>query len=216
MTDLLPGQKEAQDEILALRETITQGDAATLDMILGKAHTHNQWQDKPVSDDLLRRAYDLAKFGPTSMNIQPQRIVVLRGAAKDRLLPHLMEGNRAKTAQAPVTLILANDLRFFDRMAEVFPINPDAAGMFAGSEAAALDAAQRNGTLQAAYLMIALRAVGLDVAGMSGFDPAGVKAEFFADSAVEPNFLLNVGYGDVAGVFPRLPRLAFEDVVTII
>ncbi|WP_421702772.1 malonic semialdehyde reductase [Aliiroseovarius sp.] len=216
MSELLPGQAEAIAEVNALREKVQKADVDTMNLIMGRAHTHHAWTDKPVSDELLKEAYDLAKMGPTGMNIQPMRIVFLRDGAKEqRLVPLMLDSNKAKTSAAPVTAILANDQAFFEKMDRIFPIFPDAAAMFSGNAEVARDNAERNGTLQAAYFLMALRSVGLDVAPMSGFDPAGVNKEFFDGTNVTANFIVNIGYGDSAGVFPRLSRLGFEEVAQI-
>ncbi len=216
MSELLPGQAEAIAEVDALRQKIQKADINSMALILGQAHTHHAWSDKAVSDDLLKEAYDLAKMGPTAMNMQPMRVVFLRDDAKEqRLVPLMLDTNQAKTNAAPVTAILANDYAFHEKMGRVFPIFPDAGAMFAGNSEMARENAERNGTLQAAYFMMALRAVGLDVAPMSGFDPIGVNREFFDGTSVTTNFIVNIGYGDSAGVFPRLPRLDFEEVSQI-
>lgn len=210
-------QADAIAEVKALREKISQADSDTLDLILRQARTQNVWTDKPVPEQTLRDAYDLAAMGATSMNCQPMRVIYVQSSeGKDRLLPHVMGGNQEKTRQAPVTAIVANDFKFYDRMAKVFPINPNAASMFEGNEKLTEDTAFRNGTLQAAYLMIALRAYGLDCGPMSGFDQAGVDAEFFAGTNVKSNFLINIGYADADGTFPRLPRLDFDAVSSIV
>ena len=217
MTDLLPGQAEAIAEVNSLRDRIQSGDSETLSLILGEAHTHNAWTDKPVSDETLKAAFDLAKMGPTAMNMQPMRIVFLRGEAREqRLIPYMLDSNQAKSSAAPVTAILANDQKFYTKLDRVFPIYPGVEAMFANDEAMARDNAERNGTLQAAYFMIALRAQGLDVAPMSGFDPASVNKEFFPNGDVTANFIVNIGYGDTNGVFPRLPRLEFDEVAEIL
>ncbi|WP_371170036.1 malonic semialdehyde reductase [Aliiroseovarius sp. 2305UL8-7] len=216
MSELLPGQAEAITEVNALRERVQKADADSMALILGQAHTHHAWSDKTVSDALLKEAYDLAKMGPTAMNMQPMRIVFLRGDAKEqRLVPLMLDSNQAKTNAAPVTAILANDHAFFEKMDRTFPIFPDAGAMFAGDADLARENAERNGTLQAAYFMMALRAVGLDVAPMSGFDPAGVNKEFFSGTSLSTNFIVNIGHGDSAGVFPRLPRLSFEEAAQV-
>jgi 3-hydroxypropanoate dehydrogenase len=217
MTDLLPGQAEAIAEVNNLRAAIGKGDPRTLDLILGKAHTHYAWTDKKVEEATLRAAFDLARMGPTSMNCQPMRLVWVRSAeAKARLLPHMMEGNRDKTAKAPVTAIIAQDTAFHTQFDKIFPINPGAAAFFAGNAELAAATAFRNATLQAAYLIIALRAHGLDVGAMSGFDNAAVDAEFLSGTTFQSNFLMNVGYGDAGTVFPRLPRFAFDEVSQIL
>ena len=211
-----PGQQEAVDEVSQLRAKAKAGDPDVLAMMLSKAHTHYAWSDHPVSDDLLRQAYDLAKMGPTSMNMQPLRIIFLRAKAKDRLMPHLMEGNRDQTLSCPVTAILAHDKRFFENLDKIYPIHPNAAALFSGNPEFASEHAFRNGTLQAAYFMLALRALGLDLGAMSGFDSAGVDAEFFANTSLCVNFILNIGYGDISAICPRLPRLDFDEVAQIL
>ncbi len=188
-----------------------------LDQIFRAARTHNDWQDKPVSDDLLAQLYEVMKYGPTSANCSPARIIFVKSeAAKARLLPHLLETNRAKTEKAPVCAIIGYDLEFYERIPELFPHNPAARGWFAGNEDLARETAFRNGTLQGAYLILAARALGLDTGPMSGFNPAGVDAEFFPDGQVKSNFLCNLGYGDSSGLFERSPRLAYEDACQII
>ncbi len=216
MTSLLPGQLEAIEEVNALRERIQRADPDTMALILGQAHTHHAWSKRNVSDALLKEAYDLARMGPTGMNMQPMRLVFLRGEAKEkRLVPLMLDSNQGKTLAAPVTVILANDYAFYEKMDRVFPIFPGAREMFASNAVLTQQNAEQNGTLQAAYFMIALRAVGLDVAPMAGFDVEGVNAEFFSETALKANFILNVGYGDATGVYPRLPRFDFEEVSTI-
>jgi len=217
MTELLPGQAEAIAEVNTLRNRIQRADHDTMALILGQAHTHHDWTDEPVPDALLQQAYDWAKMGPTAMNMQPMRIVFARGAAKERrLVPLMLDSNQAKTLASPVTAILGIDRAFHTKMDQVFPIMPGASAIFSNDENMARDNADRNGTLQAAYFMLALRAVGLDVAPMSGFNAVGVDEEFFAGTEIVTNFIVNIGVGDSAGVFPRLPRLEFEEVAQII
>jgi len=151
------------------------------------------------------------------MNCQPMRLVLLSTAnAKERLLPALSPGNVEKTRQAPLTAIVAYDLRFFERLPEIFPHNPDAATKFADNPALAGETAFRNGTLQGAYLILALRTLGLDVGSMSGFDRARVDVEFFPDGRVRSNWLMNIGTGDPSKLFPRSPRLEFDDAVQVL
>lgn len=181
------------------------------------ARTHNGWLDRPVDAALLARVWDLARMGPTSANCSPLRIVFVAGAAaKARLKPTLMEGNVDKTMQAPVTAIFAGDSRFFERLPQLFP-HADARAWFdgPGKEEAARITAFRNGTLQAAYFMLAARALGLDCGPMSGFDNAAVDREFFPDGRFKSNFLCNLGYGDAAKLHPRGPRLAFAEACRI-
>jgi 3-hydroxypropanoate dehydrogenase len=185
-------------------------DDKSIDTILRSARSQNGFQDKPVSDDDLRRIYELAKWGPTSSNSQPGRFVFVRTPeGKERLRPALSSGNTAKTMAAPVTAIVAYDTEFYENLPQTFPHNPTAITWFKGTSAAA-PTAFRNGTLQGAYLMIAARALGFDVGAMSGFDNAKVDAAFFPDGRFKTNFLCNIGYGDPSKVFDRNPRLTFE------
>ena len=187
-------------------------DDEALHQLFHRARTHNGWLDRPVPEALLRQAIDLVKMGPTAANSQPMRVVFVRSAqAKERLKPALAPGNVDKTMQAPVTAIVGYDLGFLDLMPRLFP-HADVRASFAGKDALILDAAYRNGSLQGGYLILALRAVGLDVGPMSGFDPAMVDATFFAGTRIRSNFLLNIGYGDTRKLFPRSPRLEFEEI----
>ncbi len=195
----------------------TLSDAAQ-DLIFRKARTHNVWLPKPVPDDLLRRVFDLAKWGATSANCFPMRVVFVKSAsAKERLRPALSAGNAAKTMAAPVCAIIGYDSEFYELVPRLFPHEPDAITWFKGpgKETVAAATAFRNGTLQGAYLMIAARALGLDCGPMSGFDNARVDATFFPDGRYRSNFLCNLGYGDDAKLLPRNPRPAFDDVCTI-
>jgi 3-hydroxypropanoate dehydrogenase len=190
----------------------TMLDDAGLDLILRKARTQNGWLDKPVSDDQLRAIYDIMRVGPTSANSCPARILFLRTPeAKARLLPALSPGNVDKTKAAPVTAIIGYDTRFFEFFPKLFPHRPEMKDAFANNPENAEITAFRNGTLQGAYFMIAARAIGLDVGGMSGFDNAKVDAEFFPDGRVKSNFLCNVGHGDPAKVMQKLPRLDWDE-----
>ena len=189
-----------------------QLDDEALDIVFRKARTHIFWLDKPVSDDLLRQVYDLMKWGPTSANCSPGRILFLRTPeAKERLRPALSPNNTDKTMKAPVTAIIAHDLKFYENLPRLFPNNPAAREWFSGSPPLAEVTAFRNGTLQGGYFILAARALGLDCGPMSGFDNAKVDAEFFAGSSVKSNFLCNVGYGDATKLFPRNPRLEFDE-----
>lgn len=197
-----------------------------LDRLFRQARTFSTWQDRPVEDELLRRLYDLMKWGPTSANSCPARIVFLRTPeAKERLKPALSAGNVAKTMAAPVTAILAYDQRFFEQLPRLWPPNPGMRDFFANSPEVAEVTAFRSGTLQGAYFILAARALGLDCGPMSGFDNAKVDAEFFPvspaeenataqvmpESRIKSNFLCNLGYGDPAGLHPRNARLEFEE-----
>lgn len=188
---------------------------AVLDQLFLEARTHNAWQPREVPDELLHRLYELFRMGPTAVNSCPARVVFVKSkAAKELLLPTLMEGNRAKTMAAPVTAIIGHDLNFHEKLGKLFPHQPDAVNWFqdeAGRELSAF----RNGTLQGAYLMIAARALGLDCGPMSGFDNAALDQAFFAGTSIRSNFICNLGYGDPAGVFPRGPRLDFDEACRI-
>jgi 3-hydroxypropanoate dehydrogenase len=187
-----------------------------LDQLFLEAHTLNAWQDKPVSDELLHRLYDTLRMAPTSMNCSPARIVFVKSkAAKEKLNQALMEGNRAKTMVAPVTAIIGYDSRFFEQLPKLFPPMPNARGMFESNAALADITAFRNGTMQGAYLILAARALGLDCGPMSGFDNAAVDQLFFTGTNVKSNFLCNLGYGDAKGIYPRSPRLAFDEACSI-
>jgi 3-hydroxypropanoate dehydrogenase len=187
---------------------------AALDVIFRQARTHSAWLAKPVGDDLLRAVYDLAKLGPTSANTMPMRIVFVKSpAAKQRLKPALQGGNVEKTMAAPVTAIFADDLRFYEYIPRLFPAAPAFRDLFTGPENAerAKIHAFRNATLQAAYFIIAARALGLDCGPMSGFDNAKVDAEFLSGYGWRSNFLVNIGHGDPEGLFNRSPRLDFDE-----
>ncbi|MGC6475953.1 MAG: malonic semialdehyde reductase [Parvibaculales bacterium] len=187
-------------------------DEKSLEVLFTKARSQNGWLDMPVSDETLRDLYDVWKYGPTSANCSPARIVYVRSAAgKARLAQHLIPDNKEKTLAAPVCAVIGHHRQFYDRIPELFPHNPEAREWFSNDAAAAAATAMRNGTLQAAYMMIAARAFGLDVGPMSGFDMAGMEQEFFPDGDVEINFICTIGRGDPDKLFDRLPRLAFED-----
>lgn len=184
---------------------------AGLDLLFREARSHNGWLDQPVSDDTLKALFDLMKMAPTSANCSPARILFLRSVeAKERLKPHLMAGNVDKTMSAPVVAIIGHDLDFWQALPKLFP-HKDMTGMFRDKPAAAAEAAFRNGSLQGAYFILAARALGLDCGPMSGFDNAGVDAEFFADTQIKSNFLCNLGHGDSAMLFPRSPRFDFDE-----
>jgi 3-hydroxypropanoate dehydrogenase len=190
-------------------------DAQALDQMFREARTHNAWADRPVAEETLRAVWDLAKMGPTSANCQPARVVfVVSREAKERLIPALSEGNRDKTMKAPATAVIGYDLRFYERLPELFP-HADARSWFVGKDALIQATAFRNGSLQGAYFILASRALGLDCGPMSGFDNAKVDAVFFAGTSVKSNFLCNVGHGDPKGLFPRSPRLSFDDACRI-
>ena len=190
---------------------------AALDQLFLHARTHNRWQERDVPASLLHELVDLMKLGPTSANCSPARVLFIKSqASKNRLKPHLSPGNRKKTMAAPVTAIIGYDLKFYDHLPKLFPHDPEAPSWFTGTEDGARRAAFRNGTLQGAYLILAARALGLDTGPMSGFDNAGVDRAFFAGTDVKSNFLCNLGYGDPAGLEPRLPRFSFEEMARIL
>ena len=189
----------------------------TLDTLFLQARTHNEWLDKPVDDALLQQVWELARMGPTSANCSPMRIVFVKSPeAKARLQPALMESNRAKTLAAPVTAIFGNDSRFYDLLPKLFP-HTDARAWFAGpgKEEVAATTAFRNGTLQAAYFMLAARALGLDCGPMSGFDNAVVDRVFFPDGRIKSNFICNLGHGNSGRLFPRSPRMEFQEACSV-
>ena len=201
-------------------DALTTRDVPVAEPVLAQlfteARTRNAWSDRPVSEDLIRKLYDLTKFGPTAVNNTPARFVFITSPeAKARLIPLMSEGNQAKTMQAPVNVIVGQDIDFHEQLPRLFPHAPGAKDWFT-DEAGRREAAFRNSSLQGGYFMMAARALGLDVGPMSGFDPAAVKAEFFAGSAVEPNFIVNLGYGTDENLFPRSPRLAFEEAARIL
>lgn len=190
------------------------GDA--LDILFREARTYNKWHDKDVSDELLQRVYDLAKFGPTSANCSPMRLVFVKSKeAKERLKPHLAEGNVEKTMSAPVTAIIGEDYDFYEHLPKQFP-HTDAKSWFKGNEELIKETAFRNGSLQGAYLILAARALGLDAGPMSGFDTDGVTKEFFPDGNIKANFICNLGYGDPADLYPRSPRFDFDEICEIV
>lgn len=191
-------------------------EATSLARIFTEARTHNAFLDRPVADELLVKAIDLAKMGPTSANQSPMRVLFLRSReAKERLRPALSPGNLDKTMSAPVVAITAYDEQFYERLPFLFP-HADAKSWFSGNPVKAARAAFQNGTLQVAYLIIALRAVGLDTGPMTGFDNAKVDSEFFPEGHVKSNVLINIGYGDHEKLFPRSPRFSFAEIAKIL
>lgn len=188
----------------------------SLDTLFNSARTHNGWQDRPVADAQLEEIYDLMKWGATSANCSPARIVFVRSAQeKEKLLACMAPGNVDKTRAAPVTAIIGMDMAFYDKLPQLFP-HADARAWFVGNQPMIDATAFRNSSLQGAYLMLAARAVGLDCGPMSGFDADKVNATFFADSQTKVNFICNLGYGDESKLFPRSPRLAFAEACKII
>lgn len=190
-----------------------------LNTLFRRARTYSSWTGQDVPEILVRAAYDLAKWGPTSANCCPGRFIFLPkdGEGRNRLKPHLSPTNVNKTMSAPWTVIIAHDSDFHEKIPQLFPHNPGAKDWFADDTARAVTAF-RNGTLQGAYLMLAARAIGLDCGPMSGFDNAGVDAEFMTGprSGWRSNWICNIGHGDRTGLFPRSPRLEFDDACVIL
>ncbi len=209
---------------------MTMIDEEALDILFRKARTYTAWLDKPVSDESLRQLYDLLKWGPTSANCSPSRFVFLRTKkSKERLRPTLAPGNVEKTMSAPVTVIVAYDLTFYEKLPRLFPHNPAMREIFAKNPQLVDITAKRNSSLQGAYLIPAARSLGLDCGPMSGFDNAKLdeeffgagkcedcEQEFFPEGHVKSNFLCNLGYGDSSKLYPRSPRLDFQETCTLL
>jgi 3-hydroxypropanoate dehydrogenase len=188
-----------------------------LDIIFRDAHTQNKWSDKPVSNAMLMAIYDLMRWGPTSANASPARFYFLTSHhAKERLKPYLSAGNRDKTMAAPAVAIIGMDLDFPEHFPRLFPNNPTMKENFAGKDEFIRTFALRNSSLQGAYFIVAARALGLDCGPMSGFDNDGVDKEFFTGTNIKSNFICAIGHGDPAGVFPRNPRLSFDEACRIL
>ncbi len=186
-------------------------DPTALAALFTDARTQNKWTDQPVTDAELEAIFDLVKMGPTSANCSPARFVFVRTPeGKEKLKPALSAGNLEKTMTAPVTVIVAHDPHFYEQLPKLFP-HADARAWFAGNETLANETAFRNGSMQAAYLIMAARALGIDCGPMSGFDKSKVDAAFFASSGWKTNMLINLGHGDSSGLFPRSPRFAFDE-----
>jgi nitroreductase len=187
-----------------------------LAQLFTEARTQNAWTDRPVPEALLHKLYDVVKFGPTSANCCPARFYfVTSPEAKAQLKPWLSGNNAEKTMAAPVCVIIGTDYAFADKLPELFPIAPGVKDWFADPQVS-VETAERNASLQGGYLILAARALGLDCGPMSGFDKEGVNKTFFAGTQIRANFLCNLGYGDPKGVFPRMPRLAFDDACKVL
>lgn len=193
-------------------------DEAGLDLLWFEAHTHNAWRDEPVSDELLQRLYETARWAPTMANTQPLRLVFVRSPeAKARLKPLLSPGNVDKTMAAPATAIVAHDLDFHEQLSILAPHAPHMKDYFGGLPVEGrAPIASQGSSLQGAYVILAARALGLDCGPMGGFDRVGVDKEFLSGTAWKSNFLINLGHGDPAGVHPRAPRLEFAFAARII
>jgi 3-hydroxypropanoate dehydrogenase len=192
-------------------------DDAALDILFREARSYNRWTGEPVSDETLHQLYELLKFGPTSLNITPARFVFVKGAeAKAKLVACLSPGNVVKVEQAPVTVIVGMDEKFYEKLPTLFPSRPAAANVFKDDAPLAQVTMMRNATLQGAYLILAARSLGLDCGPMSGFDNAKVDAAFFAGTPLKSNFLCALGMGTTELLFPRNPRLAFDEACKIV
>ena len=188
-----------------------QLDETALGHLFTEARTHNGWMEKAIPDDTLRALYDLVKMAPTSANCSPARFVFVRTAdGKQKLSPCLSSGNLDKTMNAPVTVIVAHDEEFYEQLTELFPPG-DARSWFTSSPEMAYETAFRNSSMQAAYLIMAARSLGLDTGPMSGFDPGKVNEAFFAGTTWKVNLLINLGYGNPEKLYGRLPRLEFDN-----
>lgn len=187
-----------------------------LDTIFRTARTYYSWADTPVTRVQMHAIYDLMRMGPTSANACPARLVWCESAeAKAKLADCVSAGNHPKVLEAPVTVIIGMDMEFYTKLPELFPHDQTARSWFEGNEATVRDTAFRNSTLQGAYLMLAARALGLDCGPMSGFDKPKVDAAFFAGTSIETNFICSIGHGTDEKLFPRLPRLAFDEACEI-
>lgn len=208
----------AHARIEAYRSRIRKLDDDAADLLFREARSHNAWQDRDVTDDQLREIWDLMKFGPTSANTMPGRLLFLRSReAKEKLKPSLAPPNVDKTMAAPVVALLAYDTRFFDDFARLYPIRPEMADRWKNDEAAAAGLAMHQGTMQGAYLILAIRAVGLDAGPMLGFEREVADKAFFEGTTWKSNFVCNIGYGDLEGVKgPRFYRYAFDEACRIL
>ena len=220
LDDLTEEQKQivtaAQEKFKDLKERTNPLDEEALNLVFGEARSMNGWQDKDVSDAMIRSLYDLTKMGPTSTNCSPARFVFVKSEAeKAKLESTLMPNNISKVMTAPVVAIIAYDLDFSDHMTKLFP-HMDVAPMYKGNDEMNVSTAFRNSSLQGAYLMMVARAMGLDCGPMSGFDNQLIDETFFSDTNIKSNFLCCIGYGDSTKIFQRLPRLDFDEVCKII
>ena len=187
------------------------------EIIFSNARTYNDWQKKDISNKILNELYNLMKFGPTSANCSPSRIIFIKSPdAKERLTPFIIESNLEKTMTAPVTAIIAFDVDFHKHLPKLFPHDLDAQNWFNYSQEVAYTNAFRNSSIQGGYFIIAARMLGLDCGPMSGFDQNGLDKEFFPNSNIKSNFLCNIGYGDSTNIFKRSPRFEFDEVCEIL
>lgn len=188
----------------------------SLDLLFSAARTHNEWLPKPVSDELLHSLFETMKWGPTSANCSPARLVFVKSAEqKEKLVACMGAGNAEKTGKAPVTVIIGMDMAFYEKLPQLFP-HADARSWFAGNEALIASTAFRNSSLQGGYLIMAARALGLDCGPMSGFDADKINAAFFEGTETKVNFVCSLGYGDAEKLFPRSPRFTFDEACKIV
>lgn len=192
-------------------------DSRTRAQLLTHARSQNAWLPRPVSDESLRELYELAKWGPTSMNCSPMRVMFVRSmAARTRLLSAVLSGNAEKVRTAPVVAIVAHDTAFYEQLPKLFPHRPNAGDLFRDRPALAEETCFRNSSLQGGYFILAARMLGLDCGPLSGFDAAAINSLFFEGTSLRVNFLCCLGYGDPTGLFPRSPRLEFYEACTIV
>ncbi len=207
------------DQPLALEDRHGVISDHALDQLFRGARTFYSWEDRDIADTTVHALYDLLKYGPTSANQSPARFLFLKGEARERLRPHLIGPNVEKTMSAPMTVVVAWDWNFHEKIPQLFPHNPDAKDWFASDEAR-FENGFRNGSLQGAYLILAARALGLDCGPMSGFDKDGVDETYFKNdpemASWRSNFLCNLGYGTTEKLFPRSPRLSFDEAAKIL
>jgi 3-hydroxypropanoate dehydrogenase len=210
--ELVALRAQTHGNIRDLRQRISTLGRDEIDLILSGARSHYAWTDRPVTEETLRAIYEIVKMGPTSMNSSPARFVFVRSdEGREKLKKSLKPTNIPKVVTAPVTVIIAHDLEFWKELLFLFP-HEDRRPHFDGKPEHSEDTAFRNGTLQGAYLMIAARALGLDVGAMSGFNNQIIDQEFFAGTTLRSNFLCNLGYADETALFHKLPRFDFDDV----
>lgn len=192
-------------------------DPAAQDLLFREAHTANTFTDEPVSDEQVQAIYDLMKYAPTAFNQSPLRVVLVRSPeARERLVQHMSEGNRAKTASAPLTAILAADNEFHEELPKLFPHFPQAKDAFFGERGVRERSATFNGALQSAYFIVGIRAAGLAAGPMTGFDPDGINKEFFGDGQHSVLTVVNLGKPGEDAYRPRSPRLSYDEVVTTV
>ncbi len=192
-------------------------DSRTRAQLLTHARSQNAWLPRPVSDESLRELYELAKWGPTSMNCSPMRVMFVRSTqARTRLLSAVLPGNAEKVRTAPVVAIIAHDTAFYEQLPKLFPHRPNAGELFRDRPALAEETCFRNSSLQGGYFILAARMLGLDCGPLSGFDAAALNSLFFEGTSLRVNFLCCLGYGDPAGLFPRSPRFEFDEACTIV